>query len=223
MSPALDRPDRHLAGQPGVRRTSPAGSSTCPAATLAVAEGWHRGPTVDGPPTTRPSIGPLVEPSSWPRPAPTPTCSATTRSEEERRCPSTPMPSAPSASPASRRWTSKDALLYALGVGAGADELAFTTENTIDVAAAGAAHHGAWCSAPSAAGVVGSHRHVQPRPCSCTASRAIALHRRDPGRGRRSPASTEITGIYDKGKGAVVVIETPTRPTSPPASRCSPR
>jgi len=31
------------------------------------------------------------------------------------------------------RWTSKDSLLYALGVGAGTDELAFTTENTRDV------------------------------------------------------------------------------------------
>ncbi len=31
-----------------------------------------------------------------------------------------------------RSWTSKDALLYALGVGAGVDELAFATENTKD-------------------------------------------------------------------------------------------
>jgi hypothetical protein len=30
-------------------------------------------------------------------------------------------------------WTSKDALLYAVGVGAGIDELAFTTENSHDV------------------------------------------------------------------------------------------
>ncbi|MEP4649711.1 MAG: enoyl-CoA hydratase, partial [Ilumatobacter sp.] len=29
-------------------------------------------------------------------------------------------------------WTSKDALLYAVGVGAGHEELAFTTENTAD-------------------------------------------------------------------------------------------
>ena len=29
-------------------------------------------------------------------------------------------------------WTSKDALLYAVGIGAGTDELAFTTENTKD-------------------------------------------------------------------------------------------
>ncbi len=33
-----------------------------------------------------------------------------------------------------RSWTSKDALLYAVGVGAGTDELAFTTENTKDLA-----------------------------------------------------------------------------------------
>jgi hypothetical protein len=34
--------------------------------------------------------------------------------------------------PTKRSWKSKDALLYALGVGAGVDELAFTTENTKD-------------------------------------------------------------------------------------------
>ncbi|MBW1884656.1 MAG: enoyl-CoA hydratase [Deltaproteobacteria bacterium] len=34
--------------------------------------------------------------------------------------------------PQRRSWSSKDALLYAVGVGAGLDELAFTTENTKD-------------------------------------------------------------------------------------------
>ena len=34
--------------------------------------------------------------------------------------------------PSRRSWKSKDALLYALGVGAGTEELAFTTENTKD-------------------------------------------------------------------------------------------
>ena len=34
--------------------------------------------------------------------------------------------------PATRSWTSKDALLYAVGIGAGTDELEFTTENTSD-------------------------------------------------------------------------------------------
>ncbi len=47
------------------------------------------------------------------------------------------MPINPEASglkgkPVRRSWTSKDALLYALGVGAGTEELAFTTENTQD-------------------------------------------------------------------------------------------
>ena len=36
--------------------------------------------------------------------------------------------------PVSRSWTSKDALLYAVGIGGGTDELAFTTENTQGVA-----------------------------------------------------------------------------------------
>ncbi len=35
--------------------------------------------------------------------------------------------------PSKRSWTSKDALLYAVGVGAGTDELAYTTENTKDL------------------------------------------------------------------------------------------
>ncbi|MEM7097498.1 MAG: MaoC/PaaZ C-terminal domain-containing protein [Pseudomonadota bacterium] len=35
--------------------------------------------------------------------------------------------------PSKRSWTSKDALLYAVGVGAGTDELQYTTENTKDV------------------------------------------------------------------------------------------
>lgn len=39
-----------------------------------------------------------------------------------------------SGKPSKRSWTSKDALLYAVGVGAGTDELQFTTENTKDVA-----------------------------------------------------------------------------------------
>jgi acyl dehydratase len=34
--------------------------------------------------------------------------------------------------PVRRSWTSKDALIYAVGVGAGCDELPFTTENTKD-------------------------------------------------------------------------------------------
>ena len=35
--------------------------------------------------------------------------------------------------PSKRSWTSKDALLYAVGIGAGADELQYTTENTKNI------------------------------------------------------------------------------------------
>ena len=47
------------------------------------------------------------------------------------------MPINPSAvgsefGPTEGYWTSKDCLLYAVGVGAGLDDLAFTTENTKD-------------------------------------------------------------------------------------------
>jgi acyl dehydratase len=38
-----------------------------------------------------------------------------------------------SSGPMERSWDSKDALLYALGVGAGLDELQFTTENSHDI------------------------------------------------------------------------------------------
>jgi acyl dehydratase len=48
------------------------------------------------------------------------------------------MPIDPSAvgqtgGPVTRKWTSKDALLYALGVGAGTQELPFTTENSQNI------------------------------------------------------------------------------------------
>ena len=35
--------------------------------------------------------------------------------------------------PTEAYWTSKDCMLYAIGIGAGTDELAFTTENTSGV------------------------------------------------------------------------------------------
>ena len=68
-------------------------------------------------------------------------------------------------------WTSKDALLYAVGIGAGTNELAYTTENTNGVDQQ---------VFPTFAVVIGSGRAHQPdrarparstRRCSCTASR----------------------------------------------------
>ena len=37
------------------------------------------------------------------------------------------------SAPSTTSWGSKDSLLYALGVGAGVDDLAFTTENSMNV------------------------------------------------------------------------------------------
>ncbi len=170
--------------------------------------------------------------TSSPRPAPTPTCSATTRPEpattarsEARTCPSTPMPSAPRASPTRQSWTSKDALLYALGVGAGAATRStswqFTTENTNDidqqVLPTMAVVLGVGGAAPSAR----SARST--RPCSSTASRPSSCTGEIPVEGEVETVG-EITGIYDKGKGAVVEHRVDLHAdVDRPASRCSPR
>jgi acyl dehydratase len=107
--------------------------------------------------------------------------------------------------PAETSWDSKDAILYALGVGAGTDELPFVTENSIDVTqqvlptmavvlmsmgGGGMANLGDINWAMLVHGEQGVHLH-QPIPVSGTVS-----------------SQTEITGIYDKVKGAVVVMET---------------
>jgi acyl dehydratase len=111
--------------------------------------------------------------------------------------------------PARRRWDSKDCLIYALGVGAGAAdplaELEFTTENTNEVqqralptmaVVLGAGGGGAW----SALGDFNWAMLVH-------GEQAIELHREIPVEGELESV-TEIAGIYDKGKGAVVVTET---------------
>lgn len=107
-----------------------------------------------------------------------------------------------------RSWESKDALLYALGVGAGAEdphnELEFTTENTQNVeqrvlptmAVVLGPLGGAW-------GKVGTFNPAM----LVHGEQGIRLHREIPVNGTLTGTS-EITGIYDKGKGAVIVAET---------------
>jgi acyl dehydratase len=111
--------------------------------------------------------------------------------------------------PARRRWDSKDCLIYALGVGAGAadplQELEFTTENTDGVqqralptqaVVLGAGGGGAWAALGEFNWAMLVH-----------GEQAVELHREIPVEGELESV-TEITGIYDKGKGAVVVTET---------------
>lgn len=109
--------------------------------------------------------------------------------------------------PARRTWNSKDALIYALGVGAGAAdplaELEFTTENTSDkpqralptIAVVLGPLGGAF-------GAIGTFNPAM----LVHGEQGITLHREIPVEGELEAVS-QITGIYDKGKGAVVVTE----------------
>ncbi len=102
-------------------------------------------------------------------------------------------------------WTSKDALLYAVGIGAGADELAFTTENTKDV------DQRVFPTFPvvigwgrgSAMGKVGSFNPA----LLVHGQQGVTLHQPLPPEGSARVVS-RISGIYDKGKAAVVATET---------------
>jgi len=109
--------------------------------------------------------------------------------------------------PTRQSWTSKDALLYAVGVGAGQvplEELQYTTENSTDIdqkvlptmAVVLGGGGGAFAQIGSFNPAMLVHGEQQ-----------IALHREIPVEGEIETVS-EITGIYDKGKGALVVSET---------------
>ncbi len=103
-----------------------------------------------------------------------------------------------------RSWTSKDALLYAVGVGAGADdpskELAFTTENSRDIAQ---------MVLPTFAVIIGggggAMRNIGTfNPAMLLhGEQAITLHGPIPVEGKVRTTST-LTGVWDKGSGSVV-------------------
>lgn len=109
-------------------------------------------------------------------------------------------------------WTADDALLYALGVGAGAidpvsQELAFTTENTAGVDQQALP---TFCviSAHKARGgtsVMSSIGSFDPRML-VHGEQGLVLHRPMPVSGEVA-VTDEITAVYDKGKGAVIVTE----------------
>ena len=111
--------------------------------------------------------------------------------------------------PRSISWDSKDALLYAVGIGAGRQQLAFTTENTIDVQQqvyptfalmAGADSARLEHSALARAGTFEWENLVH-------GSQAITLHRSIPVEGS-AETQESVVAIYDKGSAAVVVVET---------------
>lgn len=106
--------------------------------------------------------------------------------------------------PVVHSWDSKDALLYAVGVGAGLDELAFTTENSHDtpqrVLPTMAAVIGAGVS--GAISAIGSFDFAM----LVHGEQSFVQHREIPVEGSLT-ATGSITGIYDKGSGAVVAVE----------------
>ena len=101
-------------------------------------------------------------------------------------------------------WSSKDAILYALGVGAGLDELTFTTENTIDTPQRVLPT----MAVVLATGGFGAMANIGTfNPAMLVhGEQSIELFGEIPVEGSVSTVG-EITGIYDKGKGAVVVTE----------------
>ncbi len=109
--------------------------------------------------------------------------------------------------PAETSWTSRDALLYAVGVGAGQDpldraELPFVTENSIDVEQRVLPTFAVVL--PSVAAAFGSIGTFNPAMLVHGEER-IVLHREIPVAGAVS-TTAEISAIWDKGKGAVVEI-----------------
>ena len=102
-------------------------------------------------------------------------------------------------------WNSKDALLYAVGIGAGTDELVFTTENTNGVEQR---------VFPTFAVVIGwgagsAMRNIGTfNPALLVhGQQAITAHKPIPVSGSAS-LQGKVVAMYDKGKAAVVVTET---------------
>jgi acyl dehydratase len=110
--------------------------------------------------------------------------------------------------PQERSWTARDCLIYALGVGAGAldatgFELEFTTENSTDVTQR---------VLPTFATIAGQGGPPLGRlgafnPAMLVhGSQSIELHGPIPPEGSVQTVST-LSGIFDKGSGALVVID----------------
>lgn len=110
--------------------------------------------------------------------------------------------------PATASWTSKDCLLYAVGVGAGTRELTYTTENSHDVRQQ---------VLPTFPVITGFNARGGTSPMSQIGSfnpamlvhgtQAVTLHKPIPVEGSVE-LRRRIVAIHDKGKAAVVVTET---------------
>jgi acyl dehydratase len=102
-------------------------------------------------------------------------------------------------------WTGKDALLYAVGVGAGTAELAYSTENTngIDQQVLPTFAVVVGRGAGSAMGKIGTFNPA----LLVHGQQALTFHKPIPVNGSVTMRG-RITAMHDKGKAAVVVTET---------------
>ncbi len=111
-----------------------------------------------------------------------------------------------STEPQVRSWDGKDAMLYAVGVGAGLDdplrELEFTTENCEGIEQKVLPTFGVLVAQARTGRSLGDF----DRAMLVHAEQAFQLHRPLPVAGTVRATST-VTGIYDKGSGALVVTE----------------
>lgn len=111
-----------------------------------------------------------------------------------------------SSEPYERSWTSKDALLYAVGVGAGLgdplEELAFTTENSIGITQQVLPTYAVLLGQAPGRAKLGDFDPAM----LVHAEQAFELHRPLPVDGSVRTTS-KVTGIYDKGSGALVATE----------------
>jgi acyl dehydratase len=109
-------------------------------------------------------------------------------------------------------WNSKDALLYAVGIGAGQNDLPFTTENTKDIQQvvfptfAVVAGSGTTSPGKSAMAEIGTFNWA----LLVHGSQAITLHRPIPVEAEAT-VQDKVVAMYDKGKAAVVVTEAETK------------
>jgi acyl dehydratase len=101
-------------------------------------------------------------------------------------------------------WTDRDTLLYALGVGAGLDDRAFTTENSHDIPQQVLPTYAVICSpAFAAAAKIGTFNFA----LLLHGSQSIRLHAPLPAKGKLSVVSA-VADLQDKGEGknAIVVL-----------------
>jgi acyl dehydratase len=102
-------------------------------------------------------------------------------------------------------WTSKDALLYAVGVGAGVDELAYTTENTANTPQQVLPTFPVVIGFGRAAGAMANIGTFNPAML-VHGMQGVTIHQPLPVEGKATVVS-RVTGVWDKGKAAVVVTE----------------